>query len=418
LLGGAVIGSVLDISGTYYNPGGLSLIADPDVFLAAKVFEYPQYTLKGAYIEDVELTSTNLGPAPSIVATMISAEWLGKHRLAISFFTRYDVKIDIGNTIVSDELDLPNIPDLDYFISDFRLNERLSDFWGGLTWSYKLSSKVGVGITNYFMSRTHRANVRTFNELIQPDESIFLALNSREYEYYNFRMLWKAGITFDFIGLTFGMTITTPSVGLYSEGRSGLNSTLIADETGDPQNDWLAADVQNEVSSEYKTPLSIGLGTTFKIDKTHIFVSAEWYSGINKYDVITPVAFTSQIGGDTLYNGVTHELADVLNFGIGVQHTLNPDLSINASFSTDFSARVPGTDTNLSMASWDIYNILVGASFRVLKSEFTVGIGYSYGEDSYDFSNMVILPIEDWYAKLSDIKFKYQNIKFVFGFTI
>ena len=36
ILGGAVIGSVLDISGTYYNPGGLSLIEDPDVFLAAK----------------------------------------------------------------------------------------------------------------------------------------------------------------------------------------------------------------------------------------------------------------------------------------------------------------------------------------------------------------------------------------------
>jgi hypothetical protein len=36
LLGGAVIGSVLDLSGTYYNPGGMSLIEDPDTLMAAK----------------------------------------------------------------------------------------------------------------------------------------------------------------------------------------------------------------------------------------------------------------------------------------------------------------------------------------------------------------------------------------------
>ena len=37
LLGGLVIGSVLDLSGTFYNPGGLSLIDDPETILAAKM---------------------------------------------------------------------------------------------------------------------------------------------------------------------------------------------------------------------------------------------------------------------------------------------------------------------------------------------------------------------------------------------
>ena len=45
LLGGVVIGSVVDISATYYNPGALSLLTAPDVVAVSKV---------------VELASTNL----------------------------------------------------------------------------------------------------------------------------------------------------------------------------------------------------------------------------------------------------------------------------------------------------------------------------------------------------------------------
>jgi hypothetical protein len=98
LLGGAVIGSVLDLSGTFYNPGGLSLIDNPDVLLAAKVFEYPDYTLSNPEVGRFELTTGHIDLAPSIVATMFDFDWQGDHRLGISIFTRYDVKIDFSNT--------------------------------------------------------------------------------------------------------------------------------------------------------------------------------------------------------------------------------------------------------------------------------------------------------------------------------
>ena len=76
ILGGAVIGSVLDISGTYYNPGGLSLIKDPDVFLAAKAIEWPHYTLQSSIMEDIQIGSSRFSPAPSIVAAMFSFDSL------------------------------------------------------------------------------------------------------------------------------------------------------------------------------------------------------------------------------------------------------------------------------------------------------------------------------------------------------
>src|SRR4030066_2580817 len=68
LLGGAVIGSVLDLSGTYYNPGGMSLIEKPDTLMAVKVLQYPRVTLVGDAWENVPLNSHNPGPAPSLIA--------------------------------------------------------------------------------------------------------------------------------------------------------------------------------------------------------------------------------------------------------------------------------------------------------------------------------------------------------------
>src|SRR4030042_3727600 len=79
LLGGAVIGSVLDLSGTYYNPGGMSLIEKPDTLMAVKVLQYHRVTLVGNGREKVPLTSHNPGPAPSLIAGTFRFRGLHRH---------------------------------------------------------------------------------------------------------------------------------------------------------------------------------------------------------------------------------------------------------------------------------------------------------------------------------------------------
>lgn len=175
LLGGAVVGSVLDLSGTYYNPGGLSLIDDPDVLLAAKVFEYPNYYLTAPFESAKRLNSSRLGPAPSIVATMFNFDWLANHRLALSYFTRYDVKLDLSNVeiISGDGSPLPS--NGGHLITNFQLSERLNDPWFGITWSYKYHQRVGVGVTQYLTFRSHRAQIQSNTEVITSDNEIYLA---------------------------------------------------------------------------------------------------------------------------------------------------------------------------------------------------------------------------------------------------
>jgi hypothetical protein len=174
------------------------------------------------------------------------------------------------------------------------------------------------------------------------------------------------------------------------------------------------------VEANFNTPLSVGLGTTFKIEDVHIYLSAEWFSPVSKFDVIKPVYFESQIGGNILQNGVTHETAAVLNMGIGAHYSINEDVSLNASFTTDYAARVPDSDTNLSIASWDIYQILFGTTFSIKESQITLGVGYAFGSDSFNLNNLVADPETDLFTedRLTNLDYMYQNFKFVFGFSI
>jgi hypothetical protein len=398
------------------------LIEDPDVFLAAKVLEWPHFSLESTFMGHRQINSSRISPAPSIIATMFSIEGLGKHRVGISFFTRYEVKIDLLNIFVSSQMPGSVIPVIKSFTSDFLLQVNLSEYWGGLTWSYKVGPKIGVGITQYLTYRSHLTRIKLSDQLIKIDDQILLTTDGREYDYTNYGLLWKLGIMLDFNELTIGLNATTPSVQLQGNGKSALNTIVIGeDNDGDGNQDtWAAAHVQKNVNSKFHTPFAIGFGTTLKVKDTNIYMSTEWFSAVQRFDVISPAEFESQIGGEILYNGVTHELQDVLNIGVGLQHTFNENISVNTSFTSDFSARVSGTENNLSVASWDIYHFILGTTVKFQKSEFTLGIGYAFGTNSYELSKWRLSTnkFNSVNSELSEIDFKYQNYKIIFGFSI
>ncbi len=95
LLGGAVIGSVIDLSATYYNPGALALIQDPELFLGAKIFDFTTVTVDNSLEEDTKLNSEDLKRAPSFFGGLLPFGFLGEHRLGYSFFTRQQFSVRV-----------------------------------------------------------------------------------------------------------------------------------------------------------------------------------------------------------------------------------------------------------------------------------------------------------------------------------
>jgi hypothetical protein len=421
LLGGAVIGSVLDLSGTYYNPGGMSLIKDPQTLMAAKVIQYPRVSLVGTDPGSVPFNSTNLGPAPSLIAGTLKFRGLGKHWFGYSYLARQDVKLGLSISSTGARNILPDAPGTEKYVTQFRLEEKMSEPWFGLTWSYKVAKNVGVGVSQYIAVRTHRASIQTLVEALDSENRVAMALGARQYHYQNIRILWKIGLAFDFKWATMGLTLTTPGLSLSGTGSTGVNSTVVAlDMDGDGVgDDFLAADYRDRRPVTFRTPFSLAAGVTFKIQKVRLYWSAEWFAHISPYTVVDAAEFAAQTTGEMLSIDVTQELAAVLNTGIGLEWFYSSRFKGYASFTTDYSAKKPGTATNISLTDWDIHHIITGAEIAIKNSALTVGLGYAFGNREIGSRPDVLAreEIDGFWDPFESLKFRYSTYKLIVGFA-
>lgn len=422
LLGGAVIGSVLDLSGTYYNPGGMSLIEKPDTLMAAKVLQYPRVTLVGADRENIPLNSHNPGPAPSLIAGTFRFRGLHRHWFGYSYLSRQDVKLGVSVSSTGIRDVLPEAPGLEDYATQFRLDEKVSERWFGLTWSYKISKNVGVGVSQYIAVRSHRASTQEIVEALTAEGRVAMALGARQYQYHHLRALWKVGLACDFKAITFGLTMTTPSLAISGSGSTGVNSTVIAlDMDGDGGgDDFLAADYSERLSASYRTPLSLAAGMTFKLQKVRVYWSTEWFARVRPYTVVDAAEFTAQSTGELLTTDVTQELSAVMNAGVGFEWIYSPRFKGYASFATDFSAKKSGTSTNISLTDWNINHFMTGAEFAVKNSALTVGLGFSFGDREIGNRPAILerAGLSGLWDPFEGLKFRYATFKFVIGFAI
>ncbi|HMA54311.1 MAG TPA: hypothetical protein VKT17_07600, partial [Acidobacteriota bacterium] len=326
LLGGAVIGSVLDLSGTYYNPGGMSLVEKPHTLLAANVFQYPRVSLARAVPGSIDLNRFTPGPAPVLLAGTVRVRGLRNHWFGYSYVARQSVKLGISSTAAGVRDVLPDLPGAEDYVTQFRFDEQLSENWFGLTWSYRLSKHMGVGVTQYVAYRSHRAITQELVEARSQVNRLAVAIGERQYSYYHFRALWKIGLACDFQAITLGLTLTSPSLALGGTGSTGVDSTMAGlDMNGDGiADDFLAADYRRRVPVTYETPFSLAAGITFKIQKVRLYWSTEWFARVRPYAVVDAAPFVAQTTGEILSTDVTQELAAVLNWGVGLEWSYSP----------------------------------------------------------------------------------------------
>jgi len=414
LLGGIVIGSVSDLGATYYNPGNLSLTDDPNFLFTARVFEFSSLQVDPDNSNISDFGTTTFKPSPSFVVGNLTADWLGKNRIAFSFLTRQTIDLRLKTRFdgTDDENSLSN---------EFTMEEQLNDIWAGITWSYPFEEKLGIGITQYIGTRyyTNRneINLKTSDSLGRV--SAVSAIT--DYEYLNFRILWKFGIGFTLEHIKFGLTITSPSINLFGSGSTDINlsGAGLEYDSGSDNNDFLISNYQTDLSSTYNSPLSFGLGAGYKFGNFKIHIATEYYSKVVKYSILSPETFLSQTGDLTVSNDLTAASDAVLNYGFGLEMYINPKFTLYGAFSTDFSAYAKEEETNSSISRWNLYHVTAGAAFSIEKIEITSGIATSFANDDIEFPNTIPAANEE-----SGFNFPKQSaelstfrIKLIFGIT-
>lgn len=412
LLGGAVIGSVDDVSGTFYNPGAVAPATDLAFAVSTNVFEYSGLRLEDGGGTGVDLGTSKSGLRPSLIAgTITRALFGGAGVLAYSALTRANGTQDLAGALLLTGEQVPPAADLDDVAGVVDYTGEFNDVWAGLTYSHALGEHFGVGVTWYGALRTQNRKRQVVGQYVRTDGTGLSEIDAASGKYSDLRTLFKLGGYLQLGPIAAGATLTTPSVHITGSGQLSVNRSAIgADTTA------LLAAVQTDLPAEYRSPLSIGGGLAWRVGPARLHGSVEWFEGIDPYVVIQGGAIQAQEPEDeTGVLDAVHEQRSVTNWGVGLEYAFNPTFTGYVSYFIDNSTLDENIErAGLSILPIDISTTTVGADFVVRSARFTLGIGYGWGSEiDRELTDLLEGKDEDFQAT-----YVFRSIRLLFGFEI
>jgi hypothetical protein len=408
LLGGAVVGSATDLSALYYNPGALALVPKPEILLSGTVFQYESVGLANALGPGENLADSRFALVPSLFAGEIQFAGLGENRVGYAFLTRQDSEFRVNQRADITDGFRPSIPGLRFASAGVQYETRLREYWFGGSWSRKIGDRIGFGVSPFVAVRNQRGRSQALTQALGEGGQGGISIRSQDFDYQHWRFLMKAGVSTDWERWKLGLTLTTPSLGLWGSGTSGLDRSVVGqdvDQDGSTAT-AIATDFQEGLSADYGSPFSLAFGGARSFGRSRIHLSMEWFDGVGLKNVLEPEPFASQSSGETIEYNTKYELDSVLNAAFGLEHRFDSDLQVYAAFSTDFSAAQASSGSNSSLASWDIYHLSGGSTFAVAGQELTLGLIYSFGSSSIGENELGLSP---------DLSVSYRRLTFVIG---
>jgi hypothetical protein len=410
LLNGLVVGSKEDLSSTYYNPGVLALTKEQYLVLTTDALQLTRYDFKNAAGNDVDLRNTSLTVVPNIIAFRIPINIASDHNLAISYLTKIDYKYDMATRVDESAIHDP----YEQFAGEIAMRQNASEPWFGISWAYNIGNNIGLGITSYYAIRSQSYRLSLNSQSIAEEDNAAALNFYDDFSFYNVRALWKIGVLFDGDPLSFGLTLTTPSVNLFGSGDVAYNLSAInlTDPDSDKKYNEILADNKENVSTKYSNPLSVALGFSYKLDRTVLYFSGEYYAPLPRYSFLD--YSTKDIDLDYIFHGRYEQmLGQVFNYGLGLQHEFNDNFSYFGAISLDHSARIPDEYIKISLSSYDVINLTSGVSFTLENIDYTVGLSYSFGsaksQGFFDFYKSSLV------SEGSEMISNYKRIKLVIG---
>jgi len=409
LVGGQVIGGVPDLSATFYNPGALALRNESTYLLSTESVQWEKLTTQAEPgLQLLDTSSSQFGSAPSLLAGALP-HWLGENtQLAWSFLTRQQLDVRLGQRL-TDPLGAGVRSAAESY-----LDVDAEEDWGGLTFSRPLSPSLGLGVTWYGVYRGQRTRRELSLAAVAPSGGSLSAYGVTDAEFTHYAMLLKLGLAWQSPKWNAGLSITTPSLGLFGSGKTAYTISIAgvdANRDGRPDAPILVTDEQEDLESDYHSPWAVGVGASRHFGRTRVYASAEWYGSVDRFEVLELAP------GSPGAARLGEELRSVLNGGLGFEQALSDDVSVYGAFHTDFSAAVGTASENVSVSDWDLYHWSGGLSFRFRDNRFTLGASWARGSRSRPVDSPI--PPQDLPSLGLDrnVEIRYSKITILLGFV-
>jgi hypothetical protein len=396
LMGGAMTGGVSDNTAIYYNPGVLSFIDNTSLSVDANVYRMDKIIITDGAGKNMNLNSAQLSVYPQIISGMVNLFKESRFRFSYTMLTRNHGNI-LMNARYTSGSPQPGEPAITSYVGGFDYVNQLNEQWFGIGTGYRISEKLGAGATVFASYRGQTYQLTNYVQEVEPieDRNVFRTQTIDEaVKYSTFRLLAKFGLSYNTENIKMGITLTTPSLGLYGSGNVQRENSVItvSEVASDMTNNFLIMDRKTGVPAHYKHPLSIAFGAEYLSEKSRLALSAEYYFKTNPYHLLdpaaTPFVYPQSYLDSANYQPLINDYLDVqtatrpvLNAGIGFSREVYKQLSILLGASTDFTSyQKPegGNELMNSLGSVDIYHFSGGLTYRQQKQSVTLGFTYSF----------------------------------------
>lgn len=256
-----------------------------------------------------------------------------------------------------------------------RLDDRLTEYWGGITWARPIGDRFGIGISTFVASRNHRGFAQRNFTAVGENDDVAVVLKTNDYKYSHWRIVWKLGAGTRLQGWDLGTTLTLPGVSLGGSGRVAVDDISL----GVSETPTVLSLVQQDLEANYESPLSVAAGGSRTFGESRVHLTVEWFAPLDLYNIIEAQPVQVATGDIVVDPSLREQAGGVVNAAVGFEHRFNAEVTGYTSLSTDQSSAVEGSFPNADFTQWNILHLASGATFSTGSTDFTLGLVAAFG---------------------------------------
>lgn len=395
LRGGIVLGGCEDTSAVYYNPGRVGWLKNDALKVSADAYQLSVLTMQDGAGEGQDLGSVEGDIVPLAAAGVFLFDGAPGHALGFQIMARqfFNARASARREALLNVIDDTRSAGPEDYIGNFDLYTSTEEYWAGLCYSWAVTDWISFGVSHFgalrFEDIENDATTRAVNGASAYGADIHFGV-----DYWDVRIVTKAGLAVDLGAIKLGFTVTFPSVHLLGFSTVKRQVTVNdLDFNGDGTADNFEANArQSSVPSQFRSPWSFASGLDWNFGINTLAFAWEWFLPVGKYAAAKPDHDAPYLRGGLSTGGARDFLTvydgrrGAFNFGLSGEHRFLPDWSALWSFRSDYAADYLWDEqASLGISTWDLWHITHGIAYTTRqedgspKHEFLIGLALGFG---------------------------------------